>query len=308
MKHSFGANLAFFVLTSPFWLGSTHVLPGDQRSTSPADPTISGPSGKERRQWQLYDENPPEPPAVVFRGDSRSPEQLRALGGIPTEFGGPLNDNESYSLMAHHRAACDLGKCLSAYTSTGRAFGSALLFAGGEDRRKKVDGWMYKIHATPNMIDMDYSGFELTYFMETEFSALGGIRWDQIEGWMPAPASTYEFIKKKALNEVTFEDFQRQTRQDWPKAWIANPEYNKKYDSYLASKGQPQLSGDEKNLKTHGKMSLKEYAVEFMKKNGESVGWSGGNSPFLNLTAPAKPWSGKSPLNDTSAAFPNKSR
>ncbi|KAK2601827.1 hypothetical protein QQS21_004610 [Conoideocrella luteorostrata] len=308
MKHSFGA---FLVLASPFWLGGTHALPGGLQPTSAAnsitlrhpsgDATTSGPFRKEQR-----DEKPAEEPAVVYRGDTRSPAELRALGGIPTEFGGPLR-NESYGLEAHHRANCDKGKCLSAYTSTAKVFGSAMLFATDGGDNKKVNGWVYKIHATPNMIDMDNSGFKLYFIMETEFSALGGIRWDQIEGWMPAPASTYQFVGGNSFDELTFEDFQRDPRQDWPKAWIPNPEYNKKYDTYRASGGQPQLAGDEKNIKTYGEMSLEKYALEFMKKNGQSVGWTDGKSPFLNLTAPTKQWSGPSPLNDTSAAFPKKS-
>ncbi|KAK2594905.1 hypothetical protein QQS21_007404 [Conoideocrella luteorostrata] len=309
MKHSTLADFALLSLIAPFGLVSARVVPEDV-ATLPrgllndvhSSDGVYIPSRQSRRQAE---QAPTEPLQVVYRGDTRSPSELRALGGIPTEFGGPVK-NESYGLYEHHTAACDNGACLSAYTSTARAFGSALMF--GADFGK-ADGWVYKIHATPNMIDMDNSGFKLKYFYETEFSALGGVRWDQIEAWVPAPRSTNKLLAGlpgRRVDLMSWEKFQQERNQEWPKQWINNTEYNKKYDNYKSSGGQPQLAKVDQN----GKTSLEHEALEFMQKNGKAVGWdSSSKSIFLNLneTIPKNKWTGPHKLDDKSPSMPQLS-
>ncbi|PHH66874.1 putative enterotoxin [Ophiocordyceps australis] len=248
---------------------------------------------------------------IVYRGDTRSPEQLRQLGGFPTEFEGPLR-NESYSLIAHHEAQGEGEKFQSAYTSTARLFGSTVYFATDAG---KQDGWVYKIHATPNMIDMNDSGFLQKYARESEFSAMGGVRWDQIQGWVPMPRKAYPAARILQIQEETarlrLETLASEAADvgiknaTWPRTWIDNVEYNQKYEQYNASKGQPQLAGDAANLEKHGDKTLEEHARDFMRQNGAAVGWDERYFPFISLaaTAPAGPWKGPFALNSEKPAY-----
>ncbi|KAM0744251.1 hypothetical protein ACQRIT_001565 [Beauveria bassiana] len=125
------------------------------------------------------------------------------------------------------------------------------------------------------MIDLRDSGFRLAHGPEEEFSALGGIRYDQIEAWMPMSIialkreSTMESISKN------FHEFEPFSAEYPDKKWTVNPEYNQKYESLAASPGQPQLAGDPKNLAKYNNRTLEEYATEFMQKTGAAVGWDG---------------------------------
>ncbi|PQK09838.1 hypothetical protein BB8028_0002g01620 [Beauveria bassiana] len=113
-------------------------------------------------------------------------------------------------------------------------------------------GWVYKIHPTPNVIDLNESGFRVFARQEEEFSVLGGIRWDQIEAWA----------------ELT---------------------YNGLVDAGMHPH-DPQLAGDEANLAKYNEKSLEGYAIEFMEKNGGLVGFDG-KLPLsiLETNAPAEP-------------------
>ncbi|KJZ78146.1 hypothetical protein HIM_02184 [Hirsutella minnesotensis 3608] len=242
-----------------------------------------------------------KPPVIVYRGDTRSPEELRNLGGFPTEFEGPLT-NESFGLQPHHNADGDNGKFRSAYTSTARNFGSTLMFATDFGKR---DGWVYKIHATPNMIDLDGSGFKLKFLEESEFSAMGGIRWNQVQEWVPVTALDHGIASGYVKEYVDLALLQQEKTQGQksPKSWIKNVEYDAKYDAFAASAGQPQLAGDPDNLKKFAPKSLQEHALEFMRKNGPSVAWDETKFPFLPLTPPSGPWKGLSPLNSPDLAY-----
>ncbi|PQK18124.1 hypothetical protein BB8028_0012g00210 [Beauveria bassiana] len=217
-------------------------------------------------------------PKVVYRGEHRAPEALRQLGGIPTEFDGPTT-NKSYSLETHHWG---MGQVHSAYTSTTSSFGVAY----GYSRKDNAgDGWVYKIHPTPNMIDMDASDFFIYYGIEDEFSALGGVRWDQVEAWMAIPRNatgtevTVGEIHEYRKEETFMAEFTRMK-------WIKNEAYNPRYDGFAVSGGQPQLAGNAPNLDKYKEKTLEQWAVDFMEKNGVPVGWTGAFP--LNLQAPVK--------------------
>ncbi|RDA89593.1 putative heat-labile enterotoxin [Ophiocordyceps camponoti-saundersi (nom. inval.)] len=254
---------------------------------------------------------------IVYRGDERPPWMLRALGGIPAEFEGPVV-NASFSLEAHHLVDGRWRNFRSAYTTTARRFGSAALWAADP---RVSDGWIYMIHATPNMINLTDSGFSLTYKAETEISALGGIRWDQIMAWTHVPMYDRPVVNPRDMCSLFLEN------PFLPKSWIANGEYNHGYDLYYSSEGQPQLGveynvdGDEDDVdeddgdedvgdeddngdeERQQRISLEQHALEFMRKNGRVVGWDEDSFPFLNLSAPTGPWPGPFPLNATEAAY-----
>ncbi|PHH72496.1 hypothetical protein CDD80_4502 [Ophiocordyceps camponoti-rufipedis] len=108
---------------------------------------------------------------IVYRGDHRSPWELRVLGGIPPDFKGPIT-KASFSLQSHHLADGYWGNFSSAYASTSPDFGSAAMTAAGGAAGSS--GWVYKIQATPNMINLAASVPDTFFLFEAEFPALGG--------------------------------------------------------------------------------------------------------------------------------------
>lgn len=221
-------------------------------------------------------------PKIVYRGSSKSPEEIRTAGGFIPRDNGPIT-NETFGLSSHHG-----GQWRTFYTSTTRSFGIALGFSVGYPDVGYFDGeprggWVYRIHPTPNIIDLANSGITFSYDDEEEFSALGGVRYDQIEAWMPMPKN----ITGRDLTEadiLKFHDFENFAKEFPDRKWTDNVDYNHKYDSLSASPGQPQLSGDRDNLAKFNDKTLEQHAIEFMKKNGKAVGWTG-TFPLSSLTS-----------------------
>ncbi|KAM3502493.1 hypothetical protein MY10362_004811 [Beauveria mimosiformis] len=215
-------------------------------------------------------------PTVVYRGSGSSPDFVKKRGGFvprPRDESEPVS-NTTFGLQSHQ-----IGENRTMYTSTTRSVVIGASFAlqglGG--------GWVYKIHPTPNMIDLNESGFE--------FPALGGVRYDQIEGWTK--------VTENGLFAAGMDgwDLHRLAQMQEPQNpmpalnFTANPDYNaKKYDGLSASPGQPQLAGDEANLAKYNEKTLEGYAIEFMEKNGGPVGFDG-KFPLsiLPADAPAEP-------------------
>ncbi|KAF5122385.1 hypothetical protein E5D57_012863 [Metarhizium anisopliae] len=232
-------------------------------------------------------------PSVVYRGDLIPPEQYKKDGGIPPEFTGNMTDS-SYSLWSHNTGTdVSPGRDFqSAYAATSTIFSVAVAFAIKDNPNEA--GWIYRIHATPNMIDLEHSDFTPAY-LEREFAATGGIRWDQVEAWLEVP-------KNVSTNKSANGGIGREEKQRWKTAegfekefpdlkWVNNPDYNSVYDQYRASQGQPQLAGaPERRLGplasefAKENKTLKQHAIEFMDKVGAPVGWKG--TLPLDLKAP----------------------
>ncbi|KAK2606461.1 hypothetical protein QQS21_003154 [Conoideocrella luteorostrata] len=242
-----------WVLTAAICLliGPSHALTIPQSSSKSI-----GTQSLQKRQLPL--------PKKVYRGSPMSPEQVRALGGFIPRGVGEATSNDTFSLRNHHR-----GNNPTAYTSTSRSFGVGLGYSV-----KHGDGWVYKIHATPNMIDMDGSNFRLDHAHEEEFSALGGVLFNQIQAWMFIP-STITAGGVTVEDVVKYHDFETFAGQYPNYTWTENIGYNHRYDFLHASHGQPQLAGDKYNKFLHKSKTLEEYAAEFMNKNGCPVGWDG---------------------------------
>ncbi|KAF1737888.1 Heat-labile enterotoxin A chain [Beauveria bassiana] len=215
-------------------------------------------------------------PTVVYRGSGSSPDSIKERGGfIPRarNESEPVS-NTTFGLQSHH-----IGERRTMYTSTTRSVLMGATFA----LQTFEGGWVYKIHPTPNMIDLNESGFEIRFKREEEFSALGGVRWDQIEAWAEV---TYNGLVNAGMHPHDVESL-----PDAPLNFTANPDYDaKKYDGQSASPGQPQLAGDEANLAKYNEKTLEGYAIEFMEKNGGPVGFDG-KFPLgsLKTDAPAEP-------------------
>ncbi|KHO00991.1 Heat-labile enterotoxin, A chain [Metarhizium album ARSEF 1941] len=151
-------------------------------------------------------------------------------------------------------------------------------------------GWIYEIQPTPNMIDMDSSDLNLPHPGENEgeFSAMGGIRWDQVRAYMYCPLNL-TFGPDMVGNWRVFHDAAPFLEKYPDQSFTPNPQYNAAYDAFKPSPGQPQLAGSDMTYWGVGSdsyqgKSLEQWAILFMNDYGEPVGWTG--SFPLKLTAP----------------------
>ncbi|PHH61272.1 putative enterotoxin [Ophiocordyceps australis] len=224
-------------------------------------PTHCGPPSQQR------------PPAEVWRGDKASPADIRSRGGFlpqnPT-----MQDDGAFSIFRHMGGESKVG----APSRNSPYVPSSIRQDVAETFVRDKNGYIYKIHATPNFIDIWHTltgEFYLERY-EREYAALGGIRWDQIMGWIHLPNGN--------------------TTPQKNRKFTANPEYNHKYDEYCSSGGQPQLAGFpprheawslEMFKKFKGQKSLGQYAMDFMAENGAIVGWRG-HAPLFYMPVRAK--------------------
>ncbi|KID81250.1 heat-labile enterotoxin IIB, A chain [Metarhizium guizhouense ARSEF 977] len=121
--------------------------------------------------------NPKDNPEYyVFRGDSRDPEEIRAAGGfLPDPDAASYTSPTTFGLDNHVNGRTGS----SAYVSTSAQFGQAARnFAG-------PGNYVYRIHVTPNMINVNEAlSSSNPYPRQEEASALGGIPWSAVEGWL----------------------------------------------------------------------------------------------------------------------------
>ncbi|MGL4756046.1 MAG: enterotoxin A family protein [Aeromonadaceae bacterium] len=114
----------------------------------------------------------------LYRGDPRSPVEIKAAGGFKpwgeTNYNHPQSEGLDLSLFNHAQS----GHPSTAYVSTSTSVESALDFAGYSS------GFVYVIRGgAPNIFDIDLALGNYSPYRESEFSALGGIPWTQVIGW-----------------------------------------------------------------------------------------------------------------------------
>ncbi|WYZ43582.1 hypothetical protein EsH8_VII_000018 [Colletotrichum jinshuiense] len=121
----------------------------------------------------------------LYRADSRPFNVIQASGGmLPKGHSRPGIVSPDTSLWNHvHGAATGASKDEDGYVSTSSSRSLAISwvtrFLGG-------NGFVYRIHSAPNMIDCQATlGRFNVYPEEMEFAALGGIKENQIIGWTP---------------------------------------------------------------------------------------------------------------------------
>ncbi|KAF5482813.1 Cholera enterotoxin subunit A [Colletotrichum siamense] len=131
--------------------------------------------------WHLLCHGAPTTVSYVYRGDTRSPGEIKRLGGFlakgQTRFGLQTADTSLFNHMkgTHNIKSRDEDGFVS--TSTSETVAATFVYG-------KPSAFVYKIHVTPNMIDTvgtlgKYSDFD----EELEFAALGGIKYEQIVSW-----------------------------------------------------------------------------------------------------------------------------
>ncbi|TQV90035.1 cholera enterotoxin subunit A2 [Cordyceps javanica] len=123
-------------------------------------------------------------------------------------------------------------------------------------QNEKKSAWVYRIHSTPNMINLNDLEFEIRHRIEEEFSALGGVRYDQIEAWVEV---TYAGLREAGMKSGNVDKLFNVEPIDFELPafnFTTNLDYNHKYDDLSASPGQPQLAGDSAKLAKYNEKSL----------------------------------------------------
>lgn len=281
------AMLLKLSLLLPLW-ASTSIS-----CAAPTTPTELLPRSVASQQPQLVHNSP----TWLYRGDLRDPEQLKAAGGFLPRSRLPSKDT-SFGLYNHGEAVGDAGGVRETiYSSTSASFATAGAYIKTDSLyTSSVGGWIYRIRPTPNMIDLEASlGPGSPFPHDKEFSAMGGILWEQVDGWIfvtvekdlaPLPPVDAMDIDVTAAEEVFNSLSDR---------YITNKDYNLEFDRFKASGGRPELAGffaaagKFKNQEPWSRYneSTEYYAMRFMEENGESVGWHGSFPLFGQLDVSA---------------------
>ncbi|PHH87804.1 putative enterotoxin [Cordyceps sp. RAO-2017] len=203
-------------------------------------------------------------PIILYRGDTRAPEEIKFQGG----FLPPINPapHDKYRITDHIRlVAAPYGKAATPYISTTPDFIFASKFAKARARYGAKESFVYHVHATPHIfraVDSVDQDPVTKGGAEGEYDALGGIPWRQILGWTPIPLDT---TGESLMEYLAAAD----------QYFVRNREYDTNFDQYSASGGQPLLNERNKDP-AQGKTAY-DYAIDFMNRPeiGACVGWKG---------------------------------
>ncbi|PWI71855.1 putative Heat-labile enterotoxin IIB, A chain [Purpureocillium lilacinum] len=179
-----------------------------------------------------------EQPAVVYRADMLSPDDLkRQQRFLPRGMDGtrPNQPPPDTSLFNHvSGTTTGMSRSGSGYVSTTRDINYARRFVseafGGR-------GYIYHIHVSGNILDV--AGTLQQWYSrasEAEFSALGGIQYSQVLGWI-------EF------------------REGVEQPEVRNPEYDRRFDTATTGGAQPQLAGFPNTHRAWGMDPWRAFAV-----------------------------------------------
>ncbi|ODA75893.1 hypothetical protein RJ55_08534 [Drechmeria coniospora] len=120
---------------------------------------------------------------VVWRGDTRTPDQVKQAGGLfPHNYrpSAPIDrmlpsPRWNFNLDSHLSGGAD-----SPFVSTTSEFFVAGQFAMGW--QGGGEAYIYQIKTTPNMYPANSFGSKI-FPEQSEYVALGGVGWKQIQGW-----------------------------------------------------------------------------------------------------------------------------
>ncbi|KAK8146150.1 hypothetical protein G3M48_003530 [Beauveria asiatica] len=225
--------------------------------------------------------NPKDNPEYyVFRGDSRSPEEIRDAGGfLPDPDAASYSQPTTFSLDNHVNGRTGS----TAYVSTSAEFGQAARnFAG-------PGNFVYRIHVTPNMINVNEAlARSNPYPRQEEASALGGIPWTAVEGWLLLEEDPEFETSSDYLDDASADRFTARYAAEFADQFEPNRAYD---DSGLGgparqTRADPQVAllaaqpPDEAQLIT--------AATTFMNNHAVAVGWTENQAfPYAPPTPPA---------------------
>ncbi|KAM4060063.1 heat-labile enterotoxin alpha chain domain-containing protein [Hirsutella rhossiliensis] len=184
----------------------------------------------------------PEQPTTVWRGEKfRTPQEVEAAGGMfsrgleKQRRGETLTKEEIGSGSSLYEHAKGNRIANSQYVSTASDPALGLRFGRGGDQNGESNGYLYRIHADTKAIDVDASlGRYSPYKGQTENAFIGGIPFDQIEGW-------YEL---KGIKDTDVLETIKRGESPGRVEFIKNPKFNEeKYRNQKGSGAQPQIAG-----------------------------------------------------------------
>lgn len=200
---------------------------------------------------------------LVYRGDARPPETIRALGGfLPRPS--PEGSDVGYSLDNHVRAwtiANAHGKLDSFDTRYVSASTSSNVASHYAD---KHGGYVYSIKTTPNAVDVNLSyrkhGQPPPFAQEEEYAFFGGISWNQVK-----------MYKTKDTD------------------WVINGEYNMDFNKFEAAGAHPQLLGTSTDSSTTKSAALQLMSSDENVKAKEIGAAPGFCFPLSKRATPGRP-------------------
>ncbi|OAR03134.1 hypothetical protein LLEC1_05513, partial [Akanthomyces lecanii] len=141
---------------------------------------------------------PPNQNGFVYRGDGRSPREIRETGGFQPQGDGWADYDPSFD-MDRHYAAGPNGCGMDDADEPNFVFRTAYVSTALHQSTAEFYGqWLYEIRATPNILDSDFD--------ESEVLALGGVHWRQIR----------RYTRMRDGNDNRVDE----------SSWINNPEYD----------------------------------------------------------------------------------
>ncbi|KAM4056556.1 heat-labile enterotoxin alpha chain domain-containing protein [Hirsutella rhossiliensis] len=235
-------------------------------------------------------------PKYVFRGvRGMPPAEIKRRGGLLPNNGNPRSlSSDAYKLVHHLHDAKNVHGKDSAYVSTTTSFEVAAWFA-------QPGGYVYVIKTTPNMVPVESSVVPYPLRWEREYSALGGVVFEQIAECVQLPANMkpdfIDVVKAKDASK-NMDQYRDLVKQGVLKSENSELQYDKKrFGKMSASAGQPQLAGHKAGAADWDKAPYDkldrdkptwEYAHEFMESIGAGQGWSDKFPLFQNPEHEAK--------------------
>lgn len=178
---------------------------------------------------------------------------------MTTDYTNPDSFNLAYNVGDQAPA----GYPGSAYVPTSSVIAVGFQFAG-------FDGWIYRIHPTPNFIDVSQS-LPSRYAQEHEYAALGGIRWDQV--------SAYSWAQTPPNPDADPTDWEASCQ------WTLNPDFDREHyetqGRYTVGVGYPELVSSPSEAVARGIMDQVGSAVYWDSASGFPIPmWNeAGSSP-----------------------------
>ncbi|KAM3518661.1 hypothetical protein MY4038_010032 [Beauveria bassiana] len=186
---------------------------------------------------------PKQPAKEVYRGDKRSPRDVARDGGFRPR-GNYENDDRAFSIYRH--MVGEFGReddsDLSDEDSDEEWTSAYVSVTTSVDTGASYGHWVYRIHATPNMIDPTAENEN-----EPEIFALGGVPWSQVMGWYQLRFD--EHGEPLNAEGITTTDF------------TPNPAYQQRYDGFALTTVDPRGPWRRRD---------RSYWTQFM--NGQNVG------------------------------------
>ncbi|RDA83123.1 hypothetical protein CP532_2746 [Ophiocordyceps camponoti-leonardi (nom. inval.)] len=221
---------------------------------------------------------PSEKPSYVFRGDGRSPAEIRDARGFLPHQETNYSDFRVYSLPFHVH-----GRGMTAYVSTSASFGQAARnFAG-------PGNYVYRIRVTPNMMNVNELLSDSPYRAQEEASALGGIPWNAVEAWWQFPLGDDDSDDEIGDNWMCLDDIAAygltaRYETEFQHEFTPNPDYEERTRPAVVMS----RLDDDLNMLVSGDPDEREIASiarRFMDRYGTGVGWRAGQTfPLWQMT------------------------